>query len=82
MEYRGADTSARLNEQVDQAVIRAAAFTKHDRTLLAQVRACNTVCEFAFPIRRDDGSVKVVKAWRAQHSDHRLPTKGGRTAKR
>lgn len=77
MEYRGADTSARLNEQVDQAVIRAAAFTKHDRTLLAQVRACNTVCEFAFPIRRDDGSVKVVKAWRAQHSDHRLPTKGG-----
>jgi glutamate dehydrogenase (NAD(P)+) len=69
--------AVRLNEQVDQAFSRAASYTKHDPTLLAQIQACNTICQFAFPIRRDDGTVRVVNAWRAEHSHHRLPTKGG-----
>ena len=30
-----------------------------------------------FPVREDDGSIKVVEAFRAEHSYHRLPTKGG-----
>ena len=68
---------ARLNEQVDRAFDRAARFTGHDPTLLSQIRICNTICQFAFPIRRDDGSVRVVNAWRAEHSHHRRPTKGG-----
>lgn len=33
--------------------------------------------EFEFPIKRDDGSVQVVTGYRAQHSTHVLPTKGG-----
>ncbi len=72
-----ASAPIRLNEQVDQAFDKAAAHTKHDPTLLAQIKACNAVCRFAFPIRRDDGSVRVINAWRAEHSHHRLPTKGG-----
>lgn len=70
-------TTIRLNEQVDQAFGRAAQYTRHDPRILAQIRACNTVCQFAFPIRMDDGSVRVVNAWRAEHSHHRLPAKGG-----
>ena len=66
-----------LQEQVNQAFDKAAAYTNHDATLLAQIKACNSVCRFAFPIRRDDGSVRVINAWRAEHSHHRLPTKGG-----
>src|SRR5688500_7312990 len=31
----------------------------------------------AFPLERDDGSIEVVHAWRAEHSQHKLPTKGG-----
>ena len=30
-----------------------------------------------FPVRHADGSIEVVHAWRAEHSHHKLPTKGG-----
>ncbi len=30
-----------------------------------------------FPLVRDDGSIEVITAFRAQHSMHYLPTKGG-----
>ncbi len=30
-----------------------------------------------FPLRRDDGAIEVIHAWRAEHSHHKLPTKGG-----
>ena len=69
--------AVRLNEQVDRAFDKAAALTSHDSAMLAQIKTCNTVCRFSFPIRRDDGSVRVINAWRAEHSHHRLPTKGG-----
>ena len=45
--------------------------------ILAQVRACNAVFRLRFPVRRDDGQVVVVEGYRAEHSHHRLPTKGG-----
>jgi glutamate dehydrogenase (NAD(P)+) len=45
--------------------------------VLRQVKACNAVYRIRFPVREDDGSVRVVEAYRAEHSHHRLPTKGG-----
>lgn len=45
--------------------------------VLEQVKACNSVYRIRFPVRRDDGDVQVVEAYRAEHSHHRLPTKGG-----
>jgi len=38
---------------------------------------CNSVLETSFRFTRDDGSTEVVSGYRAQHSHHRLPTKGG-----
>src|SRR5262249_18741835 len=64
-------------EQVNRNFDKAAAFTRHDPTLLAQIKVCNSVYEIAFPLRRDDGSIEVIHAWRAEHSQHKLPTKGG-----
>ena len=64
-------------EQVDRAFDRAAGHTGHDPTLLANIKACKNLFYTSFPIKRDDGSIEVMHAWRAEHSHHKLPTKGG-----
>ncbi len=66
-----------FNEQVNRNFDRAAALTQHDAGVLGQIRACNAVYRLSFPIRRDDGRVEVIEGWRAEHSQHKLPTKGG-----
>ncbi|HET9151473.1 MAG TPA: Glu/Leu/Phe/Val dehydrogenase [Gemmatimonadales bacterium] len=64
-------------EQVNQAFDRAAAFTSHDPTLLANIKASKNLFYTSFPIKRDDGRIEVMHAWRAEHSHHKLPCKGG-----
>src|SRR3954447_9619337 len=66
-------------EQVNRNFERAAAYTKHkdERGLLDTIKACNSVYHFTFPLQRDNGEVEVIDAWRAEHSHHKLPTKGG-----
>lgn len=64
-------------DQVHRMFEKAAAFTDHPEGLLKQIRICNSVYHMEFPLVRDDGSIKVIKAWRCEHSHHKLPTKGG-----
>ncbi len=64
-------------QQVNQNFDKAAALTKHDKSLLDQIRESNFICRFSFPVQLDNGKIEVIKAWRAQHSNHKLPTKGG-----
>jgi glutamate dehydrogenase (NAD(P)+) len=64
-------------EQVNRAFDRAAGFTKHDPTLLANIKASKNLFYTSFPIKRDDGGIEVMHAWRAEHSHHKLPCKGG-----
>lgn len=54
----------------------AAKFTKHDAGLLDQIKSCNSVYRFRFPIRRGN-DFEVIDAWRVEHSQHQSPTKGG-----
>ena len=64
-------------EQVNRNFDKAAAFTSHPPGILEQIKQINNVIHFVFPIKRDDGSIEVMHGWRAEHSHHRLPTKGG-----
>ena len=64
-------------EQVNRAFDRAAGFTQHDATLLANIKACKNLFYTSFPVKRDDGRIEVMHAWRAEHSHHKLPCKGG-----
>lgn len=61
---------------VDHYFNRAAALTDHPEGLLNQIKVCNSIYAFNFPVRTDTG-FEVIQAWRAQHSHHKLPVKGG-----
>lgn len=63
--------------QVNQNFDKAAAYTNFDKGILNQIKMCNTVYQVSFPLRRDDGTVEVIKGWRVEHSHHKMPTKGG-----
>jgi len=64
-------------DQVNTNFDRAAALTDHPSGILEQIKAINSVIHFTFPLKRDDGTIEVMQAWRAEHSQHKLPTKGG-----
>ena len=64
-------------EQVNRNFDRAAQFTNYPSGLLEQIKVCNSICHIAFPIKKDDGSLEVIHGWRAEHSYHKLPVKGG-----
>lgn len=63
--------------QVNQMFDAAAAHTDHASGVLNQIRACDNIIRFEFPIKRDDRTIQVIRAYRAEHSHHKKPTKGG-----
>jgi glutamate dehydrogenase (NAD(P)+) len=65
-----------LLENVSSYFDEAAKLTNHPEGLLAQIKACNSVYAIQFPFRTERG-YEVIKAWRAQHSHHKVPVKGG-----
>jgi glutamate dehydrogenase (NAD(P)+) len=71
--------SAQANffDQVTQYFNQAAQFTGLPKGLLEQIRVCNSVYRFDFPLRRNNGEIEVIHAWRVEHSQHKLPVKGG-----
>lgn len=64
-------------ESVGKSFDKAAHFTKWDPGILEQIKACNSVYRMRFPVKMDDGRIEVIEAYRAQHSHHKAPCKGG-----
>lgn len=64
-------------QSVERSFDKAAKFTKFDQGILEQIKACNSVLQIRFPLKRDDGSIEVIEAYRVQHSHHKAPCKGG-----
>jgi len=62
---------------VERSFDKAAKFTKWDKGVLEQIKECNAVYQMRFPLKRDDGTIEVIEAYRVQHSHHKTPCKGG-----
>ena len=62
---------------VKQHFDRGAIHSKHPKDLISIIKECNTAVRFNVPLRKDDGSYEVLTCYRAQHSHHKLPCKGG-----
>ena len=45
--------------------------------VLELIKNCDTAIRMTIPLWRDDGSISYYRAYRAQHSHHKLPVKGG-----
>jgi glutamate dehydrogenase (NAD(P)+) len=70
-------TTNSLLETVNRNFDAAAAFGDYPPGLIEQIRTCNSVYRFHFPVRKEGGGFEVIEAWRAEHSHHKLPVKGG-----
>lgn len=66
-----------LLNQVEYFFNTASNYLDYPKELLEQIKVCNSVLSVSFPIKRDNGKIEVIRGWRAEHSFHRLPTKGG-----
>ena len=71
------NTEISFFEQVNQYVDMAAPYVSCSKDILDQIRSNNSMIHIKFPIKKDDGSIEVIEAWRSQHSNHRHPCKGG-----
>ncbi len=63
-------------EGVNLTYDKAAALIDMPPGLAGRIKGCNSVFMVRFPVLTREG-YDVVTGWRAVHSEHRLPVKGG-----
>jgi len=73
---RGGGEDLNLWNIVSRQFDKAAATLDVPKGLLDQIKACNAVYYMQFPVRIGD-RYELFQGWRAEHSQHRKPTKGG-----
>ncbi len=64
-------------QNVERSFDKAAIFTDWDPGILQQIKQCNSVYQMRFPIKRENGEIITIEAYRVQHSHHKTPCKGG-----
>ena len=72
-----AEAEPSFNEGLALTVDRALRHLDLPPGLPAQIKACDSVLQLHFPVRLDDGVIHIFRGWRATHSSHLLPAKGG-----
>jgi glutamate dehydrogenase (NAD(P)+) len=65
-----------FRESVDRMVDCALEAMDLSADVAAAIKACNSVLQVKFPVKLR-GRIEVFSGWRAVHSTHRLPAKGG-----
>lgn len=66
-----------FSKNVDRMVNRAMGYIAIDEGMQEEIKACNSIIKVSFPAQLDNGEFKIFTGYRATHSDHRLPVKGG-----
>jgi len=63
----------------ERALVELCEHAEADRTrgIFNTLRGTAKMCHFEFTLKRDDGEFVQIKAYRAQHSTHKKPSKGG-----
>jgi len=65
-----------FSDSVNHMVERAFKVLNLDPGIAEAMQACNSTIQLKFPVEID-GKIEVFTGWRATHSSHRLPSKGG-----
>ena len=65
-----------FSKSVDHMADRAFAVLGMDPGIANAIKACEAIIELNFPVKIK-GKIEVFTGWRATHSTHRLPAKGG-----
>src|SRR5687768_12711229 len=65
-----------LRRIVEAQFDHASSMLRYPEDVLSHIRVCNNVYEFHFPVRVGK-RIHVYTGWRAEHSHHRKPLKGG-----
>lgn len=73
----GTQPRRKFSQSVNLMADRAFQFLDLPPGLADQIKASNSVIEVQFPVRMDNGNFRTFRGWRAVHSDHRSPAKGG-----
>ena len=63
-------------ENVDMMLDDAIRFTKIDKEISKIIKTCRSVIQLKFPVKIKN-KIEIFYGWRAVHSQHRLPVKGG-----
>lgn len=71
-----AENGSNFCNDVDRMADRAIAILGLHGGLASAIKGCNAVLELRFPVEIK-GEIEVFTGWRALHSIHRLPSKGG-----
>jgi glutamate dehydrogenase (NAD(P)+) len=64
-------------QQVQLYFDEAAKYCKVRSDILEVIKRCQTVVSFTIPLKRDNGRIELINAYRAHHSYHHMPCKGG-----
>jgi len=65
-----------FKQSVDRMVDRAIEVMALDPGVTKAIKACTSVLQVSFPVKIQ-GQIEIFTGWRAVHSIHRLPSKGG-----
>src|SRR2546429_9442747 len=66
-----------FNGIVSKQFDRAAQYLKIHPFLISQIKACNNVYYFQFPVRFGGDHYEIFEGWRAEHRQHKKTVKSG-----